>query len=198
MLTWMFILGNADERLLHAVVLRRGRVLDRIMRAVTVLGGPFATVGAGLLLLSGWTGVSGLTALEVAFTLAASHLLVQVFKRMVTRPRPRLPVAISSLIEAPDRFSFPSGHATAALSVVLPLLTAVPIPLALGLLVLGLLVGISRCYLGVHYPGDVLMGWFLAGVTALAAEWAIPQLVAGVAVLGPEWVITWLLPRILS
>ena len=31
--------------------------------------------------------------------------------------------------------------------------------LALGI---GLAVGFSRCYLGVHYPGDVLAGWLLA------------------------------------
>lgn len=197
MSSWMLILGNVDERLLHAVVVRRGRALDWFMRVVTVLGGPLVTVAAGLLLLSGWTSVPPIAALEVAVTLAVSHFLVQVVKRVFSRPRPELPVGMKSLVDAPDRFSFPSGHAAAALSVVLPLLAVVPIPVALGLGLLGLLVGVSRCYLGVHYPGDVLMGWFLAGITALGADWVMPGLLADVAALGADWVILQLLPDFL-
>lgn len=193
----IFILGNVDKRLLHAVVVRRGRALDRVMRAVTVLGGPLVTVAVGLLLLSGWTSVPPMTAMEVAVTLAVSHALVQVAKRIFSRPRPELPVGMTSLVDAPDRFSFPSGHAAASLSVILPLLVVVSVPVAVGLGLLGLLVGLSRCYLGVHYPGDVLMGWFLAGVTALGADWVMPELLAQMAALGADWVILQLLPDFL-
>jgi undecaprenyl-diphosphatase len=67
-----------------------------------------------------------------------------------------------SLIDAPDRFSFPSGHAAASLCVALGLASVLPAFFAGLALGIGLLVGISRCYLGVHYPGDVLAGWILA------------------------------------
>lgn len=79
-----------------------------------------------------------------------------------------MPVGIASLVDAPDRFSFPSGHAAAALSVALGIGLVVPAALAAAVIGLGLLVGLSRCYLGVHYPGDVLVGWVLA-VAAFAA-----------------------------
>jgi undecaprenyl-diphosphatase len=78
-------------------------------------------------------------------------------------------VGVVSLIQAPDRFSFPSGHSAAALAVALALGTFLPLPAALLLIAVGLLVGVSRSYLGVHYPGDVLAGWLLGMTGVLTA-----------------------------
>lgn len=151
-----------DERALHALVARRTPRLDRALRAVTHLGGATATVALTAVLLL--CAVPALVAAGglAAFALASSHALVQIIKRRVNRPRPRLPVGLESLVRAPDRFSFPSGHSAASLSVALPL--ALALGTAVGLLIAGVavVIGVSRCYLGVHYPGDVLAGWLLA------------------------------------
>jgi undecaprenyl-diphosphatase len=104
-----------------------------------------------------------------AFSLAFSFLLSQVLKRSFSRTRPSLPVGINSLIQAPDRFSFPSGHATASLAIALPMSLALTGPLAFLVLAVGMAVGLTRCYLGVHYPGDVLAGWSLAVISLLVA-----------------------------
>jgi undecaprenyl-diphosphatase len=166
---WLGTLSHADERLLRTLVLRRRPRVDKAMRAVTKLGDVFVVVPLTLGVALG--GVAELRAAGAValWTLTASHLLVQLGKRSVRRSRPTLPVGLTFLIEPEDRFSFPSGHAAAGLSVALPLAVAVGGLLGVALLLLGLTVGVSRCYLGVHFPGDVLMGWLLAAATYAAA-----------------------------
>lgn len=166
---WFLRLGEFDERLLHAVVLRRRTHLNFLARALTHLAdAPAASVLATSLAFGAVPGLRGAGA-SAAFALALSHLLVQALKRSFSRPRPRLPVGIISLIRSPDRFSFPSGHAAAGLSVALPLAVALPPALGLPVLALGFCIGLSRCYLGVHYPGDVLAGWTLASLSVALA-----------------------------
>ncbi len=170
MTAWILRIHHHDERVLHAMVLRRRPRLDRAMRAVTHLGDAAVTVTLTLALgLVPGLMVAGRRA---AFALVGSHLVVQLLKRTVTRSRPTMPTGVAALVQPPDRFSFPSGHAAASLSVALGLAMALPASIASGILGLAIVVGASRCYLGVHYPGDVLAGWMLAIAGAIgAAAW---------------------------
>lgn len=106
-------------------------------------------------------------------TLVLSHLMVQLIKRTVGRGRPALMGDCDALVREPDRFSFPSGHATAAMSVALAYGAYYPL-WAGPLLVLALLVGFSRVRLAVHYPSDVLMGQLIAAAT-FAFVLTLPQ-----------------------
>jgi undecaprenyl-diphosphatase len=104
-------------------------------------------------------------ALFVFFAGAGALALFSVLKLIFARPRPLYP-----LLSPEHGFSFPSGHATfsfvfyGALAY-LAWLTNFPKyikMLMMGFLVgLSLLIGISRIYLRVHYPSDVLAGFCL-------------------------------------
>lgn len=170
MTTLIPFLARHDERVLHALVRRRRRALDVAMRAVTHLGDTAVIVALTLLLLSGIVQGTRPAGVEAAFALLVSHLLVQALKRGVGRPRPVLPTGCEFLAVAPDRFSFPSGHAAATLGLALVVAPLLAPPLAALALAAGVAVGVSRCYLGVHYPGDVLVGWALAVLGVLLAR----------------------------
>jgi undecaprenyl-diphosphatase len=161
-------LGERDRELMLRCVIaptasRRSRLA---WTAITHLGGTGTSVAAAApwYRCCEWHEAS-----RVALTtLVASHLVVQLMKRTVVRSRP----ARSGLqvgVREPDRFSFPSGHAAAAMSVALGYGSAFP-TVFVPLLALALLVGFSRVRLGVHFPGDVVAGQAIATATAIATR----------------------------
>ena len=130
---------------------------------VTHLGGVVCSILIALLPFL-MDGLAQRVAVDALTTLVVSHLAVQLVKRTVSRPRPSRSTARAALIEDPDRFSFPSGHSAAAMSVAFAYAVAYP-ALAAPILILAMVVGLSRVALGVHYPGDVLVGQMLALLT---------------------------------
>lgn len=115
--------------------------------------------------------------LATAVAFALERPLYWVLKNSCQRRRP--PEAIpsfSSVIQAADRFSFPSGHTAAAF--LLATLTALHYgTVALPLYLWASAVGLSRVALGVHFPTDVLAGAALGSAIAwltnayLLAHW---------------------------
>ena len=113
---------------------------------------------------------------EALVLLAASGggvALSQGLKLVFGRDRPEEPFRLVEAINA----SFPSGHAMLSATVYLTLgaLVArfvqkrrVKVFALAGAVVVAVLVGLSRIYLGVHWASDVLAGWCLGGAWALA------------------------------
>jgi undecaprenyl-diphosphatase len=134
-----------------------------------------ATVG--FLALSGARGAAA----HVLVSVGSGAVLIQVLKELFGRVRPEVvPHAVSEVTR-----SFPSGHATLAAVTYLTLgalVARVQTKPALKMYVLfiaillTLLVGISRVYLGVHWPTDVLAGWCLGAAWAIACWLVAVQL----------------------
>jgi undecaprenyl-diphosphatase len=96
-------------------------------------------------------------ATHVFWALMSTTTVVVIVKRTVRRRRPSGEI---QALEPPDPHSFPSGHTAAAFAIALAMFGAVPW-LAPVLIVVAIVVGYARMYLGVHFPVDVLAGTFI-------------------------------------
>jgi undecaprenyl-diphosphatase len=141
--------------------------LEGPMRAVTALGYywvvvPLLAIAMIVFYLKGWK----LSAALLFVSTAGGIVLTTVLKAVFQRARPEL---FDSGYTA-SFYSFPSGHATIAvgfygmLALILAYQIQTPVRwlVAVGGLLLVLLIGFSRLYLGVHYPTDVLAGYLAA------------------------------------
>ena len=163
-----------DEQIRQAVHEAASPTLTGIMRAASRYGGPAGLIPVGLVLvlaflIRGWRR----GAILVLVTIAGAGLLDILLKLSFGRARPA-PFFDYAL---PLTASFPSGHALFAasffggLAVLVShrvrhlLLRVIVWVVAIGIIAL---VGLSRIYLGVHYPSDVLAGYAAATVWVTA------------------------------
>lgn len=134
------------------------RLLSFIMKCATFLGSTtFAIIITLILLL-----FNKRLGFAVLINLTASQLAIQLLKRLVNRPRPYKTYEWALALQPPRcKYSFPSGHSGSALSIALALSQFVP-GLFLVLIPIAFIVGLSRIYLGCHYPTDVSFGFLIS------------------------------------
>ena len=167
-----------DLRLFRLVNQDGGPALDALMRAVSTrtFGVVFGLVLAGLLVAALRAGAArALLALGVALLLS-DFLPWHLIRPLWPRHRPCYvlpPGAVRWLAPAADVPSLPSLHASNMFALAWVVLLARPrlAPLAFAAAVL---VSVSRVYVGVHWPADVVAG-ALWGSVAGAAGWAVSR-----------------------
>lgn len=143
----------------------RGPWVNAFFLAFSAIGSTFGYV---FLLAIVWWGFSWKLGAKLFAALALSVFLNALIKDFVAQPRPFVYADFES-VTRPDEFSFPSGHAQHA-ALVWILLAAHFRKRWLSVVAASMIffIGFSRAYLGVHFPTDVLAGWLLGAILALA------------------------------
>ena len=139
-------------------------VLDHFFIAFTQLGGVLvvSAVSIGLLVYS-LLKKRYAKSILIVLTIGGSALINIILKTYFVRARPDL----WEQIVTETSFSFPSGHSVASMALALTIIIllwrskwrAASIIAGISYVIL---IGVSRMYLGVHYPTDVLGGWLLS------------------------------------
>jgi membrane-associated phospholipid phosphatase len=161
------MLGKLDLAVLRAFRTRgHTPALDRRVAAFSHLGEQgsvwFAICGLGALVDPGKRGVYARAAKAVLGTYALNQLI----KVTVRRPRPRIE-DLPPLTGTLTGLSYPSAHAATSFAGARMLSEALP---AAPLYALALALCLSRLYLGVHYPSDIVAGVALGSATAELAS----------------------------
>jgi undecaprenyl-diphosphatase len=166
---------DLDRALFRAIFRFKWAPFTRLMRAFTIAGTAGALWGlfaaAALLVLvvaAGRVEPSTLVScLLVPWTaVAGSWFVAEGAKHLFDRARPFIrDTEVAPLIKTPSSSSFPSGHSATAAAGAITLSAAYP-ALAPAFVLAALLVALSRIYLGVHYPFDVLAGFLIGTATA--------------------------------
>ncbi len=165
--------------LIRAVQAHATPTLTIAARAITFLGEPWPYLAILPFML--WC-VDERRGFRLAASVIVANGVVNALKIGLSVPRPGTLDPSVELVAPPDPWSTPSGHSAGA-ATLWPILAlggrpagkgrAAAIAIALGI---PFLVGLSRVYLGVHYPTDVLFGWTIGGTVSLVALVGLPAL----------------------
>ncbi len=175
-----------DQHVRQAVNGHASPQLTAVMRFFTAFGAPavLLVLAAAVILFFVYRLHWKRAAVLFAITLAGALILDGALKLAFHRPRP--PAAFFGT-PLPDSYSFPSGHALFSVCFfgVLAALTSARVRSRAGRVaiwltaaLLAFVIGLSRVYLGVHYPTDVIAG-YAAGVvwigTVASGDWLLQR-----------------------
>lgn len=146
----------------------RSDIGNAIMKFITHLGDDgllWIAIGVGLLFLKKTRMIGFSVLISLAINAVFTNIIL---KNLIARPRPfHVCEAIIPLIEKPRSFSFPSGHTSGSLTAAFALYKTAPKKIGIPAVILAALIGLSRIYVGVHYPTDVLGGVVVAIVSSI-------------------------------
>lgn len=155
----------------------KSKVLDIFFKNFTELAGPKFLIFLEIILL--FIKDTRDFGLKLGIMLIINVIIVFIIKGIRKRPRPYwVDEYIRTLgLELTD-YSFPSGHTNAAFTIFFVIKSILPNFYAVGL-ICAILIGISRIYLGVHYPTDTIAGFFIAWIVYLTLYQKVAIFIGG-------------------
>lgn len=136
-------------------------VFDAVVRVLIRIPGQLAIVLIGVIGLFAGTKYIKRTALILLSAVAVAKFAYGSIKLVVKRPRPFLVLDnVRLLLGTHKGYSFPSGHATISFCLATVIAMCYP-KVRYPIFIAAVLVAISRPYVGVHYPSDILTGSLL-------------------------------------
>lgn len=167
-----FLLNLDGQVLLFIQEHLRSEAVTPVIVALTRLGdrGFLWIVLSVLLLFPKKTRRAGLLSLiALAGTYCINNLLL---KEYVARVRPYDAIAgLHCLVGTDHGWSFPSGHASSSFAAGVVIFKSRPRRLGVPCLILAFVMALSRLYVGVHYPSDVICGMIIGTLIALIVFW---------------------------
>ncbi len=149
-----------DQGILDFFIHHRVEALNPVVIVFTILTGPtlvwFYSLIAAVVMRTVFPPLA----------VGAANLLSHVLKRVIERPRPD--AADHLVVET--NYSMPSGHAVGAAAFAMTVTLLIRRWWVLILWVVALLISVSRLYVGVHWPSDLLVGWVIGAVTVLVVH----------------------------
>ncbi|MDD3251156.1 MAG: phosphatase PAP2 family protein [Lachnospiraceae bacterium] len=159
------IIVSEDKILLWIQENLRNDILTPILVTITKLGnhGRIWIATATILFLWRDTRMTGfLSFMALIGSMLINNLLL---KRFIARIRPYEVIPeLNLLIEKEKDLSFPSGHTGSAFAMATVLFFCLPPSLGIAALSFAALMGLTRLYVGAHYPTDVLAGGAIGSV----------------------------------
>ena len=160
-----------DNILLFFQEVIRNPVMTPILKVITTLGNGGAiwiALTVLLLLLPKTRKVGFMASLSLIGTLLINNMFL---KNLVNRTRPYEVIeGLTYLVRTPTDSSFPSGHSACAFAVACIMFRRLPKKYGIPALILAIVIALSRLYVGVHYPSDVLFGTLSGIAISYAAE----------------------------
>ncbi len=149
----------------------RNPVMTPVFKVITTLGNGGAiwiVLTVLLLAIPRTRKVGGMAALALLGTLLFNNMFL---KNVVARTRPYEVIeGLTYIVRRPVDYSFPSGHAGCSFAVACIMFRRLPRRYGIPALILAILISVSRLYVGVHYPSDVLFGIISGIAVSYAAE----------------------------